>query len=302
MTSASAAPPRGATRRLAPGGHIDRYVARLFVLSYLTAFLLVVGLFLILDMATNLDEYIEADADGNSPPAIKVVQFYALQLPFLYLEMSPFVTLIAGLFTAARLSRVNEIVAVLGAGVSSRRLLAPVLACGALLALGMFGLREWATGALGLQRDVLREQLVERRDQPVYEGIWVKTEEGVTVRVPSFLPNGGPAGEPLIRGLSCQVEQDGALQVVAAEEALALAPYEEGRWALEGGHVLRVSAMGQERSEAGLLEGVTFTPADVLLFHKAMAEPLELSFTGARRILARRPDDARVRTALSTLR
>lgn len=285
-------------RRLKLGGHIDRYVARLFVQSYLTAFLLVVGLFLILDMATNLDDYLEVDEDGQGPAAIQVVRFYALQIPFLYLEMSPFVTLIAGLFATSRLSKANEIVAVLGAGVSSRRLLAPLLVCASVLALGMFGLREWATGSLGLQRDALREELLERRERPEYRGIWVRSAEGVTVRVPSFEPGGGPNGEPLVRGLSSQVERDGVLHVVEADQALAIPPYDEGRWRLVGGRVLRVSERGQERDTVDTLTGVTFTPEDVLLFHKAMAEPLELSFGGAWKVLARRPDDTRVRTAL----
>ncbi len=284
--------------RLKIGGYLDRYVVRLFSFSYLTAFLMVVGLFLIVDMATNLDEFLEPGDDGSTPPAYKVVQFYLLEIPFLYLEMSPFVTLIAGLFTAARLSKANEVVAVLGGGISSRRMLAPVIVCGAILALGMFGLREWATGSLGLQRDILKEQLEERHDQPVYSGVWVKSSEGVTVRVRSFIPAGGPHGEPLIQGLSCQVDVAGSLDVFAAESAVAIEPHSEGRWRLTEGHVLRVSSTGQERTDVTEMEGVTFTPEDVLLFHQAMDDPLQLSFSGARRVLDRRPDDSRVRTAL----
>ena len=288
--------PRARTLKI--GGRIDRYIARLFALSYLTAFLLVIGLFLIMDMAVNLDDYLEVDGGGNSPGALTVLRFYAVQIPFFYLEMSPFVTLIAGLFTAARLSKANEIVAALGAGISARRLLAPVLVGGAVLALGMFALREWATASLAPQVAALKAQLKEGRDQPMYRGIWVKSREGVTVRVRSYLPEGGPRGEPLIQGLSCQIKRDAALEVVAAEQALALEPHADGRWRLLDGHVLKVTETGQERSSAETLEGVTFTPDDVLLFYKAMDNPLELSFAGTRRVLSRRPDDARVRTAM----
>jgi len=283
---------------LKPGGRIDRHVVHLFVLSYLASIVLVVGIFLILDMATHLDEYLEVDARGNSAGVLEVVEFYCLQLPFFYLEMSPFVTLIAGVFTTTHLSKANEIVAVLGAGVSSRRLLAPVLLCAAFLAVGMFALREWATETIGLQRDLMHDRLIKHRANPVYDGIWVKSKEGVTVRVTAFEPAGGPRGEPMIRGLSCQVEHEGVLEVYVADSARALEPLGEGRWALEGGHVLRVSAKGEERADARRLEGVTFTPEDVMLFYKATAKPLDLSFSGARRVLARRPEDARVRTAL----
>jgi lipopolysaccharide export system permease protein len=122
-------------------GRLDRYVAWLFALSYAAAFFLVVGLFVIIDMATNLDEYLTPDKSGYVPPTAMVGEFYVLQLPFLYLQMSPYVTLLAGMFTAARLSRSNEVVAALNAGISVRRLLFPVYLGASLLAVGMFLLR-----------------------------------------------------------------------------------------------------------------------------------------------------------------
>jgi lipopolysaccharide export system permease protein len=125
-------------RSLPWGCRLDRYVARLFALSFLAALLLVVGLFLILDMATNLDEYLTADATGYVPSTGMVARYYLLQLPFLYLQMSPYVTLVAGMFMAARLARNNEVVAALNAGVSVRRLLATVYLGALLLAGGMF--------------------------------------------------------------------------------------------------------------------------------------------------------------------
>ena len=63
----------GQRGRLKVGGHLDRYVARLFGMSYLAAFFLVVGLFLIIDMALNLDEYLRANEDGSSPSVFLIV-------------------------------------------------------------------------------------------------------------------------------------------------------------------------------------------------------------------------------------
>ena len=42
-----------------------------------------VGLFLILDMATHLDDYLAPDKSGFVSPTLMVGQFYLLQLPFL---------------------------------------------------------------------------------------------------------------------------------------------------------------------------------------------------------------------------
>ena len=52
-------------RRLPFLGRMDRYVASHFLTSYATALLLVVGLFFILDMAANLDDYLEPWPDGS---------------------------------------------------------------------------------------------------------------------------------------------------------------------------------------------------------------------------------------------
>ena len=76
-------------RELPLGGRLDRYVTRLFALSYAAAFFLVVGLYLIIDMATKLDDYVSPDAAGHSASTLQVLGFYGLQLPFLYLLMSP---------------------------------------------------------------------------------------------------------------------------------------------------------------------------------------------------------------------
>ena len=53
-------------RRFALGGTLDRYVGSTFVYSYATAMFVVVGLFVIMDMASNLDEALAAECDPNA--------------------------------------------------------------------------------------------------------------------------------------------------------------------------------------------------------------------------------------------
>ena len=55
-------------RGLKIGGRLDRYVGRLYIASYATAFLVMIGLFLILDMASNLDDYLRTWKNGGSAP------------------------------------------------------------------------------------------------------------------------------------------------------------------------------------------------------------------------------------------
>ncbi len=280
--------------RLRVLGRIDRYVARLFVLSYLTAFFLVVGLFLILDMATKLDDYLQPGADGTSPPLWMVAHFYLLEVPFLYLQMSPFVTLVAGLFTTARLAKANEIVAVLNAGVSARRLLAPVFLGAGLLALGMVGLREWATAELGRQRDVLQDQLLERRERPVYSHFWIRDTAGRKLRLQLFQP-AIEAGDVARFELMSSSYREGRRWIVVTADAGTWNP-ELGVWELERG--LRVEDTPDERKteEVSVLTDVDFTPADVELAYRGRERPEGLSLDELRLLLAREPSSATLRT------
>lgn len=283
------------TRGLRIGGRIDRYVARLFADSYLVAFVLVVGLFLVLDMAVNLEDYLR-EGERGTPATRDLALYYALQTPFLYLQMSPFVSLVAGMFTAARLTKHNEVLAALNAGVSKRRLMAPVFAGALLCAAGMFVLREWATGELGFQRDRLLDRLVERRERPVYEGLWVKDRAGRVVRIDRFLPAVEAGQRPEIRGLSLRYRESERSVSLRAERAFWVAA--DGHWELEEGQRLEMDAIGQTRSRPERLDGVVFEPGDVRLAWKGRESALDLSFTETRDLLRRDPTHAPYRTLL----
>ncbi len=278
---------------LALGGRIDRYVARLFGLSYMAAFFLIVGLFLIIDMATNLDEYLGRDEAGSS--SFLIGRYYALQLPFLYLQMSPYVTLVAGMFTATKLARNNEIVAVLGAGFSARRLFSMVYAGAALLALGMFGLRELATEELGARRDAIHDRLRERRAAPVSEQVWVHDRTGRMVNLRDVHLGGGGSAVHVRGGLSASYRKGEVNVSIAADEAT---PLPEGRWALVGGRRLEFGPLERRMTPLAVLDEIRFTGADVLLAWKGREHPTDLSFSETLDMLARDPTNAQYRTLL----
>ncbi|MEW6071814.1 MAG: LptF/LptG family permease [Planctomycetota bacterium] len=277
------------------GGRLDRYVAWLFVKSYLAAFFLVVGLYLIMDMAAKLDEYLGPGKDGSSPPGLDVVRLYALQLPFLYLSMSPFVTLVAGLFTAAKMTRFNEVVAALNSGASVRRLFLPVFGGAALLAAGMFGLREWATEEIGICRDALLDRLEKRRPAPIFAGFSIRDRQGRSIRIDEFRWGGEHGEESVLEGLVAHFPIAGGTCRILAERAWPLPPAADGRWRLEGGRRI-VTGEAQVPSTLATLEELSFTPEDVRLHWKGRENPLDLSFSETRRLLERDPGRPEYRT------
>jgi len=275
------------------GGLLDRYVARLFAASYLTAFFLVVGLFLIIDMATNLDDYLAPDEEGRTPSVLLVTQFYLLQLPFIYLQVSPYVTLVAGMFTAAKLARYREDVAALNAGFSARRLFLPVYLGAALLCAGMFGLRELATEGLGMRRDAVQDQLKEKRDRLVLESFFVLTDLE-PVHVQSFRP-GDEAQPAEIEGLGLHYREGDRSVSISAQRAEYL---DQGRWELTGGHRLVSEPEGQTLASLPVLEELRFTPEDCLLSWKGREHAIDLSYSETLALLARDGTNAQYRTLL----
>jgi lipopolysaccharide export system permease protein len=283
------------SHRLRIGGRADRYVARLFAASYGTAFLVVVGLFLILDLSTNLDEFVKPGPDGTAPPGLDVVRYYLLHIPFLYLQVAPFVTLVAGLFSVSRLVRDNELVAGLGAGVSAQRLLAPILCCGLALAGAMFALRQWSAESLSFERDLLRDALLERRVEPVIENLWLKDRAGSSVHIERLLlTDGGEAAR--IEGLWALVASGKTWISLRAPKARwdpAL-----GDWRLAGGERVVVDEFAQRTEPLERLEKIRFTPHDVWLAQRGRDAPLDLSFAQTRELAERDPDNAHFQTLL----
>lgn len=277
------------------GGRLDRYVAELFVGSYAVSLLLVVGIFVIINLASNLDNYLRPGPDGSSPAALRVIELYILEIPFLFLEVAPFVTLIGGLFTASRLMKNREIVAGLGAGVSVRRLLMPVFILGAILGAGMFGFREWAAESLGQRRDNLLDFLEERRPEPVLENLWVKDRQGNPIRVNAFYPGVGGAA-PRIEGLSATLRQGDRWTSVLATGA----SFDRGRnvWILHEGSRVDLEGGTKTREDVPQLSGESFTPRDLRTAWKGRTRPTQLSFAETRELLARDPDSVSWQTLL----
>jgi len=269
------------------GGRLDQYVASLFIGSYAVALLLVTGIFVIINLASNLENYLRPGLDGVSPPGWLVAKLYVYQTPFLFLEVAPFVTLVGGLFTASRLMKNREVVAGLAAGVSVRRMLLPVFLLGGLLGAGMFGFREWVAESLGARRDALVDYLVERRPEPVLENVWVKDMQGNPVRVDAFYP-GIDGQPPRLEGLGATLRQGERWTNVVAK--LAVYDAASKTWQLEGGTREDVYGGAKTREPITTLSGEDFTPRDLRTAWKGRRHPTELSFAETLELLKRDPD------------
>lgn len=100
---------------------LDRYIIRKFLGTYLFAIVLIIIVVVIFDAAEKMDDFIELKA-----PLSKIIfQYYLNFIPFFVNQFSGLFTFIAVIFFTSKMAYNTEIIAMLSAGVSFRRLMWP---------------------------------------------------------------------------------------------------------------------------------------------------------------------------------
>ncbi len=108
---------------------LDRYVLRKFLEAYLYCIAAFISVWLIFDISENISVFLDERVSLSM-----VVNYYLTQVPQILVILLPVSLLLALLFSLGRMSRTNEIVSMLTAGVSVPRLLVPLIAMGILTA------------------------------------------------------------------------------------------------------------------------------------------------------------------------
>ena len=106
---------------------LDRYVLRQFLRAYAYCAAAFLAIWLVFDISDKISAFL----DENVSLGI-VVEYYLTQVPEIVVVVLPVALLLALLFSLSRMSRTNEIVSMLSAGISVPRLLLPLIAVGLL--------------------------------------------------------------------------------------------------------------------------------------------------------------------------
>ncbi len=104
----------------------DRYLIRIFVRSFLICFSSLVGLYVVIDAFTKLDEFSEL-ADGIGSLLATMGKFYMYRVCLFFDRLAGIITTISAMFAFSWIQRTNELMPLLAAGVPTRRIIAPVL-------------------------------------------------------------------------------------------------------------------------------------------------------------------------------
>ena len=113
---------------------LDRYVLISFLKNYVIALAVLLGLYVVLDMVFNFDQLVDVKgmaAEQGMAGAVQIIKgivdYYFYQSFLIYAHLSGVIPVVAVAFTLIRLSRFNELSAILAAGVPLLRVAAPII-------------------------------------------------------------------------------------------------------------------------------------------------------------------------------
>ena len=106
---------------------LDRYVLRHFLQAYFYCIAAFISIWFIFDVSDNISTFLDERVSRSL-----IAKYYLTQVPQILVILLPVALLLALLFCLGRMSRSNEIVSMLTAGVSVPRAVAPLLLAGLL--------------------------------------------------------------------------------------------------------------------------------------------------------------------------
>ena len=162
---------------------LDRYVLRNFLQVYFYCIAGFVSIWLIFDVSDNISTFIDQHVALSL-----VARYYGTQIPQVFIILLPVSLLLSLLFALGRMSRSNEIVSMLTAGVSLPRVLLPLIGVGLLTVGATMALNYSLAPHAELARKSFLSEAQSRPGRSIQGQIFRNRTDLRTWFVQSFLP------------------------------------------------------------------------------------------------------------------
>lgn len=152
---------------------LDRYILRKFLGTYFVATLLVLAVIAMFDVTEKLDAFLTA------PIRETLFDYFVSFLPYFAVQLSPLFVFIAVIFFTSKMAGNSEIIAILAAGVSYRRLLVPYMIGAAVIAGLTFWLSNYAIPPSNVKRLEYTNKYVKNKKVSSGNNIQLQVSPGV---------------------------------------------------------------------------------------------------------------------------
>jgi len=221
---------------------LDQYVAKNFAYGYLIALGVMLGMFLTVDLFMNLDEFAEQSEGGLPAVLANVTAYYSARSVLWFRDLGGMLIVIAAVFSLARMTRSNELVAVMASGVSLKRILAPILFLSLLLTGVMVVDQEFVIPHLAVR---LTQKQDQRVNEAAYDLWFLGDNHGSLICCQLYEEKTQRMTAPLI---VLREPEDADTWRVTGRISASWAVYDAARkgWVLEEGRLLRVPRAGAQ--------------------------------------------------------
>ena len=155
-------------------GRLDRYVGKVVLGSYLATLVFIGFLWVVVDLLLNMTRYhrLATEKDFGLWDILTLwAQFHTVSMPWIFVMLAPFVSVIGCMFAISRLMSSNEVTPMVFTGRSTARVLRPCLLIGVFSAVTMVGIWEVLLPATSRSMQKLDGLLNEGRESGEIESV-----------------------------------------------------------------------------------------------------------------------------------
>lgn len=243
---------------------LNRYLFKKFMSLVLGALVGILVVYLCVEFLQKADRFIKHRAT-----VVQVTEYFLFSIPSMISLSLPMATLIAALLSLGDLSRHNEIIAMRTSGVSTVKIIAPMLAGGILISGLGFMNNEIIMPASSSRADYIRNVEMEKKEQRVMfqqQKLWLRGPDNSIANIELVSPN---RNEML--GLNIyKLNPDYSVREQIKADALV---WEAGAWRLK--HSRTFTSDGdivRERSSEGEVYNIVESPDDLGMIIKSSEE------------------------------
>jgi lipopolysaccharide export system permease protein len=106
---------------------LDKYVAKNFLTGYLISFCVLMGLRIMIDLFVNLDEFTENPNMSAFQIFMDIAVYYGRNSLLYFRDFAGMITVVAAVFSLGKMTKHNELTAIMASGVSLKRVIAPIM-------------------------------------------------------------------------------------------------------------------------------------------------------------------------------
>ncbi|MEI6280033.1 MAG: LptF/LptG family permease [Verrucomicrobiae bacterium] len=162
---------------------LDRYILNKFLTPFLCCFFGFIAIWFIFDLSDNLQDFIQGKAGMEM-----LLEYYKSQIPQIVVICLPIGLLLSLLYSLTAMSRANEIISMMGAGLSLTRIIVPLIFVGFLMsAITAYFNQESAPRAAAIRKQMLSDiKRGKKRDFKIKGHLFRNREDLRTWYVMSF--------------------------------------------------------------------------------------------------------------------